>query len=143
MTLGTFLVLCLNAPLLANSPTIVNGGELATINHNTLLPYIIDDNCDTDYNLTGVCGKDEMLGIIYEKYPENAKLLACMLKKESSYGTDLIGDHGLAIGPYQIHIDKHDVSYWCAMNFRCSLDFVAQKLNEGKGYLWTAYRKCI
>lgn len=143
MTLGIFLVLCLSAPLLANSPTILNKGELVTIGHNTLLPYIIDNTCEVDENLLGVCSKNEMIDLIKEKYPDIDDLLICMLKKESTYGTDLIGDHGLAIGSYQIHIDKHPVSYWCAMNFECALQFTADMVKRGKGYLWTSWKKCI
>jgi len=72
-------------------------------------------------------------------YPD---LLDCMWFLESSRGQNMIGDNGKAIGHFQIHIDKHPVSYECAMDYDCSSKFTAQMIHEGKGYLWTAYRLC-
>ena len=58
-----------------------------------------------------------------DKYPELTNLLICMWEKESSFGKFLIGDKGKAFGHFQIWISKHDITYNCAMDFECSLDY--------------------
>ena len=75
-------------------------------------------------------------------YPEMADLLICMVKKESDYGKNMVGDHGLAIGYFQIHIDKHPVSYTCAMDLKCSLDYTVKMIKQNKGFLWTTFEPC-
>ena len=72
-------------------------------------------------------------------------LLYCKWGKESSWGRDkyIRGDHGLAYGDFQIHIDKHDITEWCAMDFECSRNFTASKIKAGQGWLWTSYSKCL
>ena len=93
-------------------------------------------------------GKDDinyLQELLREKYPEMADILICMWKKESSYGRDkyIKGDNGLAYGDFQIHLDKHDITEWCAMDFECSLDFCYNKIRQGQGYLWSSYSKCL
>lgn len=81
--------------------------------------------------------------IIKQKYPEIANLLICMLNKESSYCQNMQGDKGLAYGCFQIHINKHNITEWCAMDFECSLDFCYNMIKQGKGSLWSTYYKCL
>jgi hypothetical protein len=82
--------------------------------------------------------------IIERKYPDMVNLLSCMAKKESTYCTAKEkGDNGLAWGCFQIHLDKHDITEWCVMDFECSLDWTVKKIKEGKGYLWTSYLPCL
>jgi len=73
---------------------------------------------------------------------ELERLLDCIWEKESSCGKNMVGDNGLAIGHYQIHIHCHPVSYDCAMDFDCSRDYTRKMILAGKGYLWTAYSRC-
>ena len=86
---------------------------------------------------------DDLKELIREKYPELTNLLICMWGKESSFGKFLIGDRGKAIGHFQIWISKHPVSYNCAMDFECSLDYTAKMIKKGKGNLWTSYKGCL
>ena len=75
---------------------------------------------------------------IYDKYPQLAETLICLWWEESRYGTDMIGDGGLAIGHFQIHIDKHpEVSYECSMDFSCSLKFTAESIMKGNQNWWS------
>lgn len=74
---------------------------------------------------------------------ELEKLLDCIWEKESSRGKNMIGDNGLAFGHYQIHLDKHPVSYDCAMDFGCSRDYTRQMIKAGKGSWWTAFSPCL
>ena len=100
-----------------------------------------------NYAPTGVYSgfptKDEIQYILELKYPDEYCIMECLVRKESQYCQNMIGDHGLAIGCYQIHIDKHPVSRECAMDFECSAYFTYNKIKDGKGYLWTPYYKCL
>jgi hypothetical protein len=88
--------------------------------------------------------KEGIMAVIQDKYPEIADLLICMVKNESTYCSDKRkGDNGLAYGCFQIHIDKHDITEECALDFECSLDWTAQKIKEGKGSLWSTYKPCL
>ena len=89
------------------------------------------------------CSKDEAILIDDEKDEGLDDLLDCMWLKESSRGKNMVGDSGLAIGHYQIHIDIHPVSYDCAMDFYCSRDYTRMMILKGLGYLWTSYHKCL
>lgn len=92
------------------------------------LGYLIDEN---------------KKNLIEAKYPELVNTLICMWGKESSYGKNMIGDEGRAFGHFQIWISKHPVTYQCAMDFECSLDYTAKMIKEGKGNLWTSYKRCV
>jgi len=94
---------------------------------------------DMTSNLT----EEEIKKYIKEKYPEIDNLLLCMLKKESFYCKYLIGDDGKAYGCWQIHLDKHEISEECAMDFECSTEWSVNKIKNGEGYLWTSYRGCL
>jgi len=91
--------------------------------------------------LTSDWTKDDIIYTINQKYPSQAKLLIYMVRNESSFCQNMRGDSGLAYGCFQIHLDKHEISYECAMDFLCSLDWTVEKINEGKGYLWTSCRR--
>lgn len=87
--------------------------------------------------------RKEIEEVIRRKYPEMADLLICIAFKESSFNQFAMGDSGLAHGLFQIHIDKHPVSETCAFDVECSLDYTAQKIKEGRGYLWSTFKGCI
>lgn len=128
-------------PASASGPTIPYRGELILIGGNSLKaavpPYIFPSQA-----LGVLIGADKK-DLIEAKYPELADILLCMWGRESSYGRKMIGDKGKAFGHFQIWISKHLVSYDCAMDFECSLDYTARKIKEGKGFLWTSYKKCL
>lgn len=90
--------------------------------------------------LTGSWAKEEIITVIKEKYPEKANLLIYMVEKESTYCQKMRGDNGLAYGCFQIHIDSHDITEECAMDFLCSLDYTVKKIEEGYCRLWTSCR---
>jgi hypothetical protein len=77
-----------------------------------------------------------------QKRAKYANLTDCVWFGESSRGVNMVGDLGQAIGHFQIHINKHDVSYSCAMDYFCSSAFFVQQVEAGRGYLWTTYDNC-
>ena len=134
-------------PVWANAPIQSSAyrQELVLIQGNTLVGNASVINSKAV--LGDFLGKDVnyLQELLREKYPEMADILICMWGKESSYGRDkyIKGDNGLAYGDFQIHLDKHDITEWCAMDFECSLDFCYNKIRQGQGYLWSSYSKCL
>jgi len=120
--------------------------NLITIQDNSLTsftPHFKPCQVNSLGVLTGDWAKNDIRSLIREKYPEMANLLICIAQKESSLNPNAIGDKGKAKGLFQIHTDKHDITDECAFDIECSLDFTAQKIKEGKGFLWTAYKLCL
>ena len=95
--------------------------------------------------LTGDWPKDDIEDLIRIRYPEMDDLLIYMVFDESTYCLNLLGDCKdnicLAYGCFQIHLDKHNISYKCAMDFLCSLDWTATQIKNGNGWWWTSYKK--
>jgi hypothetical protein len=133
----------MSLPVVASAP-LANPEDLEipdkiVIQDNALKGIAPIENPATGFGLT----ENEIKSIIKKKYPEIASLLICMVKKESSFCRNLKGDKGKAYGCFQIHLDKHDITEECAMDFECSLDWTAKKIKEGKGYLWTSWKACL
>lgn len=127
--------------LVVNPATIIPEREtnLILIQGNSLVGFYAPNASETrDYT------KEDIIDLIKISYPERVDLLVCMVRNESTYCTnEEKGDHGLAYGCFQIHIDKHDITEWCALDFECSLDWTVKMIKEGKGYLWTTYKPCL
>ena len=136
----------LGISLNTQTPTIPELREYSFIQQNTLKPiYNIDIPLEI-YTLGDFSGLDDindLKELIREKYPDKSEVLICMWEKESSFGIKMVGDHGLAIGHFQIHLDKHPVSYDCAMDLECSANYTSQMIDKGFGYLWTSYKDCL
>lgn len=95
------------------------------------------------FSLGDLIEQEDSNQIIRNKYPDKADLLYCMWGKESTFGQDKRrGDHGLAVGPFQIHIDKHPITEQCALDFECALSYAAKSIQEGYGWWWSSYQKC-
>ena len=78
---------------------------------------------------------------IAEEYGVSADIMHKVIKCESNYNRYALGDHGKSRGLVQIHSDYHDVSDKDAYDSEYAITFLAKKLKEGKGNLWTCYRK--
>ena len=128
------------------SPTIPNQQnleKLVIIQGNSVKTINISTFEKTRLYGANLGEKEGFKELIRKKYPEMVDLLFCLWEKESSFGKNMIGDRGKAIGHFQIWISIHNISEECAMDFECSLEWVAQKVREGKGYLWTTYKPCL
>jgi hypothetical protein len=61
---------------------------------------------------------------------------------ESSYNPRALGDNGYSRGLVQIHSYYHPtVTDEMAYDPDFAIEFLAEKLQQGKGHLWTCYRK--
>jgi len=78
--------------------------------------------------------------------PEEATLIDCVWKGESTRGKKMFGDYKngvpMAYGHFQIWLSEHPVTYECAMDFDCSSSYFLKKVREGQGELWTTYKNC-
>lgn len=77
----------------------------------------------------------------------NEKLIDCVWREESGRGVNMFGDRDLngvphAFGHFQIWIEKHPVSYDCAMDYSCSSGYFIDQVKAGNGWLWTTYERC-
>lgn len=77
-----------------------------------------------------------------KQYKVSADVMNKVVSCESTYNPETIGDGGKSYGLVQIHM-----GYWgkeitpeMARNPDFALDFLAEKLSQGKGHLWTCYR---
>lgn len=84
-----------------------------------------------------------LIGFYSEKYNVDSRVMQQVVYHESRYDEHAIGDNGKSHGLSQIHLPSHpNVSEDDAYNPHFALKFLANKLSEGKGRLWTGYRLC-
>ena len=69
-------------------------------------------------------------GYADKKAEDCAKHLLGMLWKESRNVANAVGDHGLALGYFQIHYKMHGVTRECATDLRCSAGWTIDYLEK-------------
>ena len=85
---------------------------------------------------------DELISHYAEKYQVSEKVLHNVIKCESQYKEKAIGDGGRSFGIVQIFLPAHpSVSKVSALDPDFAIDFLAKNLSEGRGRLWTCWRK--
>lgn len=84
------------------------------------------------------------LSIINRKaiqYNVSTSTITDVIACESSFNETARGDGGYSRGLVQIHAKFHpQVTYEQAIDPEFAIDFLAEKLSKGQGYLWTCYR---
>lgn len=68
-----------------------------------------------------------------------AKQLLGMLWKESQNKATVVGDHGLALGYFQIHYKLHRVSMACAVDLNCSANWTLDYLERNSYPKYVSY----
>ena len=64
-----------------------------------------------------------------------------VIECESGFNPNAIGDNGHSFGLVQIFLEYHPtVTKEQALNPEFAINFLAEKLSQGKGNLWTCYR---
>lgn len=77
-----------------------------------------------------------------ELYSVSEEVMNVVVKCESSYNPDALGDGGQSRGIVQIHGPSHPtISDAQAYEIEFSLNFLADNLSKGQGRMWTCYRK--
>lgn len=76
-----------------------------------------------------------------EEYGVDPEVMDTVVHCESRYNPRAVGDGGKSRGLVQIHADYHPhVTDDMAFDEDYALTFLAEKLQQGKGHLWTCYR---
>jgi soluble lytic murein transglycosylase-like protein len=76
------------------------------------------------------------------KYGVSEEVMHAVIKCESTYNKNAIGDQGNSYGLVQIHLPSwKNITKEQALDPEFAISFLAEKLSEGKGNLWTCYRK--
>ena len=74
------------------------------------------------------------------KYGVSSEVMNVVIKCESEYNIKALGDGGKSRGLSQIHSYYHpDVLDEEAYNPEFAIEFLAEKLSKGEGYLWSCY----
>jgi hypothetical protein len=76
-------------------------------------------------------------------YGVSRDVMDFVVKCESNYNPNAVGDNGHSFGLVQIHLmswKDAGVDYGLATDPEFALDFLARKLKSGDGHLWTCYR---
>lgn len=76
-----------------------------------------------------------------DQFNVSAEVMTKVIACESGFNERALGDYGYSRGLVQIHSKYHpDVTDEQAYDAEFAVEFLAQKLSEGKGSLWTCYR---
>lgn len=83
----------------------------------------------------------DMADRIADEYDVSRATVRAVIQCESNWNPQAIGDHGHSRGLVQIYDDYWpEVSHQEAHDPEFSIRFLAEKLSEGRGSLWTCYR---
>jgi len=84
----------------------------------------------------------EKIDFYASKYQVSKEVMNTVVKCESNYKPDAVGDRGNSFGLSQIHLPSWggQITKEEALDPDFALEFMAEKLSKGKGNLWTCYR---
>ena len=86
----------------------------------------------------------EYISFYAEKHAVSEITMQRVIACESGYKHTAIGDGGNSYGLVQIHLPSHPtITKEQATNPLFAVEFLAENLADGKGKLWTCYRKLI
>ena len=87
---------------------------------------------------------ETQIALIKEKadqYNVSATLMTKIIACESGFNENALGDNGQSRGLVQIHKPSHPtITDEQAYDAEFAVEFLAEKLSEGQGSLWTCYR---
>ena len=71
-------------------------------------------------------------------------VMRTVIKCESGYNPNAVGDGGYSYGLVQIHLPSWpSISKEQALSPEFAIKFLAEKLSKDQGYLWTCYRNLV
>lgn len=84
----------------------------------------------------------ELITFYAQQYSVSEEVMHTVINCESSYNPRALGDSGNSRGLVQIHAKYHPtVTDEMAYDPAYSIEFLADKLAQKKGHLWTCWRK--
>ncbi len=82
----------------------------------------------------------ELIDYYGAKYDVSTSTIHRVVKCESQYNPNAIGDEGTSFGLAQIHLPAHpEVSRAQALDPEFAISFLAKNLAKGKGAMWTCF----
>lgn len=101
-----------------------------TVNANTVASPVVE-----------VKTIDQLIDEKSAEYNVSASLMRKIIHCESSGNPNAVGDGGYSFGLVQIHSPSWpDITQEQAVDPEFAINFLAKKLSEDKGHLWTCYR---
>ncbi len=83
----------------------------------------------------------DLIDLYAEKYEIDKNILHKVIKCESGYKINAVGDGGNSFGLVQIHLPSHpEITKEQALDKFFAIDYLARKISEGKGKMWTCFR---
>lgn len=77
-----------------------------------------------------------------DQYGVSEEVMKGVIKCESGFNPNALGDSGRSRGLVQIHAPSHPtITDEQAYDEDFAIEFLAKNLKEGKGSMWTCYRK--
>ncbi len=124
-------LIVVTAPVAARAQTAsitLESGLSATFSGDAV--SAADDDAHTEKAQETV--QDTLLGVCTDHgYGKDcAKLLMGMMWQESNNRYNVVGDHGLALGYYQIHYKMHKVSTACVTDLKCSAEWTLNYMEK-------------
>lgn len=126
-------VLVLSFPLIASATMIPSSKEVYVAAPEKLeIIEIVDPKPPTI---------DDRIGYFADIYGVDEAIMRKVVHCESRYNPLAVGDSGASRGLVQIHKTYHpEVTDAMAFDVDYALEFLAKKLSQGKGHLWTCFR---
>jgi soluble lytic murein transglycosylase-like protein len=88
-----------------------------------------------------VLSVSEIIEIKAKKYNVATSTIHAVVKCESGYNKNAIGDGGTSFGLVQINLPSHpNITREQALDVDFALDFLAYHLSKGNGRMWTCWR---
>ena len=120
----------------------------------SLAPKTWFDTSDTDYATVGENSLiqllpqhepiEELIKRIAEDYKVSPSLMLRIARCESGLRPSAIGDFNNSFGLWQIHLPSHpQITKEQALNALWSTKWSAEKIANGKAYMWTCFKNML
>ena len=87
---------------------------------------------------------NDLITLYAHRYDISEKSLHIVIKCESNYKPNAIGDGGNSFGLVQIHLPSHPhITKAQALDSEYAINFLAKSIKKGEGHIWTCYRDML
>ena len=87
---------------------------------------------------------NDLIDIYAKRYDVSEKTLHRVIKCESGYKENAVGDGGKSFGLVQIHLPSHpEITKTQALDRVFAIEYLAKNVSKGNGKIWTCYRKKV
>jgi len=84
----------------------------------------------------------ELIKFYSSKYNVDEEVVTNVIKCESNFLEDAIGDYGTSYGLSQIHLPAHpDITKEQALDKEFAIEFMAKEMSQGNSWMWSCWKK--